>query len=74
MRFDQQVLKFHRQLLQILFRRHLRGLLPGADFTHAHALATHPRIAQAARETGFGVVHESPPRLDDVVASIKSLT
>ena len=54
--------------------RHLRGLLPGADFTHAHALATHPRIAHAARETGFGVVHESPPRLDDVVASIKSLT
>ncbi len=54
--------------------RHLRGLLPQADFTHALALATHPRIAQAARETGFGVVHESPPRLEDVVASIKSLT
>ncbi|MGE3348297.1 MAG: uroporphyrinogen-III synthase, partial [Ramlibacter sp.] len=38
----------------------------------ARAVATHPRIAQAAREAGFGVVCESRPALADVVASIES--
>lgn len=43
------------------------------DWSPARALATHPRIAQAAREAGFGVVYESRPLLVDVVASIESL-
>lgn len=43
------------------------------DWSQARALATHPRIAQAAREAGFGVVYESRPLLADVAASIESL-
>ncbi|MEO6291207.1 MAG: uroporphyrinogen-III synthase [Burkholderiaceae bacterium] len=43
------------------------------DWSQARALATHPRIAQAAREAGFGVVYVSRPLLADVVASIESL-
>jgi uroporphyrinogen-III synthase len=39
----------------------------------ARVIATHPRIAQAARDAGFGVVYESRPLLTDVVASIESL-
>lgn len=37
---------------------HLRALAPGADWSASRALASHPRIAQAAREAGFGPVHE----------------
>ncbi len=43
------------------------------DWSKARALATHPRIAQAARAAGFGVVYESRPLLADVIASIESL-
>lgn len=50
---------------------HLRTLLPGQDFSRARALATHPRIAQAAQDAGFGVVCESRPTLADIVASIE---
>ena len=46
----------------------------GLNWSHARAIATHPRIAQAAREAGFGVVYESRPLLSDVVASIESLS
>ena len=50
------------------------GHLPaGLDWTQARALATHPRIAEAARRAGFGQVMQSRPQLADVVASIKSL-
>lgn len=42
------------------------------DWRSASAVATHPRIAQAARERGFGRVVESRPSLPDVLASIKS--
>ncbi|WP_394791836.1 uroporphyrinogen-III synthase [Rhodoferax sp.] len=52
---------------------HLQALLPGQDFSAARALATHPRIAQAARDAGFGVVCESRPLLVEIVASIESL-
>ena len=48
-------------------------VIPGLNLSKARAIATHPRIAQAAREAGFGVVYESRPLLDDVVASIESL-
>jgi uroporphyrinogen-III synthase len=40
---------------------HLPALAPAADWTRATALATHPRIADAARRLGFGrVVQVSP--------------
>lgn len=40
---------------------HLARLRPGADWRAARALATHPRIAAAARAAGFGRVDEAPP-------------
>jgi len=39
----------------------------------AKAVVTHPRIAEAARGAGFGVVCESLAGIDQVLASIKSL-
>lgn len=51
---------------------HLAQALPTVHWGAAHALATHPRIAQAARAAGFGTVQECRPALDDVVASIES--
>lgn len=51
---------------------HLQALLPQQDWRQARAIATHPRIAQAARHAGFGAVHECRPTLPDVAASIKS--
>lgn len=51
---------------------HLAQALPGQSFAAARALATHPRIAQAARAMGFGLVRECRPALEDVVASIES--
>ncbi|MFN7122352.1 MAG: uroporphyrinogen-III synthase, partial [Hydrogenophaga sp.] len=50
----------------------LRVLQPRAHWGAATALATHPRIAQAARETGFGRVIESRPSLDDVLRALES--
>lgn len=52
---------------------HLRALLPGQSWAQAQALATHPRIAQAATATGFGRVDVCRPSLADVCASIESL-
>ena len=49
----------------------LNAALPGQDWAAACALATHPRIAQAARAAGFGVVFESRPTLADVVAALQ---
>jgi uroporphyrinogen-III synthase len=40
---------------------HLRTLVPGADWSAARAVASHPRIAQAARDAGFGAVEMVPP-------------
>ena len=51
---------------------HLAQALPGQPWAAAQALATHPRIAQAARAVGFGMVRECRPALADVVASIES--
>jgi uroporphyrinogen-III synthase len=51
---------------------HLAAALPGQDWAHARALATHPRIAEAARAVGFGHVGGCRPSLEDVVASIES--
>jgi uroporphyrinogen-III synthase len=51
---------------------HLAQLLPGQDWSHARALATHPRIAQSVRAMGFGDVRLSRPAWEDVLASIES--
>jgi uroporphyrinogen-III synthase len=53
--------------------RTIAGLAFDLNWSHARAVATHPRIAQAARDAGFGVVYESRPLLADVAASIESL-
>jgi uroporphyrinogen-III synthase len=50
----------------------LLSLVPHQDWTQARAVATHPRIAHAAREAGFGVVCESRPAMDAVVTALKS--
>ena len=50
----------------------LCAALPTQDWRAARALATHPRIAQTAREAGFGSVTDTQPTLDAVVASIES--
>lgn len=47
--------------------------LPGElNWARARALATHPRIAEAARRAGFGSVRQSRPSVADVLASIES--
>lgn len=52
----------------------LRQCLPGVGWSGARALVTHPRIGEAARAAGFGVVHDTRPTLEAVVASIESLS
>ncbi|MBI2744717.1 MAG: uroporphyrinogen-III synthase [Burkholderiales bacterium] len=51
----------------------LQASLPQQDWGAARAVATHARIAQAARAAGFAVVRESRPALADVRASIESM-
>lgn len=52
---------------------HLQNLMPMQDWSAARAVATHPRIAAAARGLGFGVVLQARPVAADVLASIESL-
>lgn len=52
----------------------LRACLPQHDWSRSRAIASHARIAAAARAAGFGVVRESRPALPDLVASIKSVS
>lgn len=52
---------------------HLQALLPAQDWSAARAVATHPRIAAAARAVGFGVVAQARPVFADILASIESL-
>jgi uroporphyrinogen-III synthase len=51
----------------------LSALLPAQSWARARAVATHVRIAAAAKRAGFGVVCESRPTLADAVASIESM-
>ena len=51
---------------------HLAQAMPGAQWAGAHAVATHPRIAECARRLGFSSVTEARPALDAVVACIQS--
>lgn len=48
----------------------LGARLPEQSWLVARALATHPRIALAAKEAGFAVVYEARPTLSDVLASL----
>ena len=50
----------------------LRTLAPGMDWTRTRALATHERIAQAARDAGFGHVMQARGSLDAVVRTLES--
>ena len=43
------------------------------DLRRARALATHPRIAEAARAAGWGVVVESRPQLEDITQALDEL-
>lgn len=52
---------------------HLEALAPGTDWRGAQALATHPRIAQRARDAGFGRVLECRPSVEAVVACLQSI-
>lgn len=51
----------------------LRALVPGVPLSQARAVATHERIAQAARDAGFGVVCLSRPSEDAVTATLESI-
>lgn len=51
---------------------HLCEGLPEADWGAAAALATHPRIAEAAHKAGFGRVQSSRPALPDVLRALES--
>ncbi|MDO8699404.1 MAG: uroporphyrinogen-III synthase [Rhodoferax sp.] len=50
---------------------HLIAWLPDQSWGKARALATHPRIAAAARAAGFGVVVESRPTLNELVNALR---
>jgi uroporphyrinogen-III synthase len=51
---------------------HLQACAPGADWSRASALATHPRIEQRARASGFGTVLPTRPALADVLRALES--
>jgi uroporphyrinogen-III synthase len=50
---------------------HLERLAPGADWSRARALASHPRIAERARRAGFGCVDEMRPTPDELLAALE---
>ena len=52
---------------------HLTDALPAQDWSQALAVATHPRIAQHARQAGWVRVAIAQPSLGGVASSIKSL-
>lgn len=51
----------------------LKQLLPGQSWAGSKAVATHPRIAQAVRSAGFGVVQETRPPFEAVLAALESI-
>jgi uroporphyrinogen-III synthase len=50
---------------------HLPALAPGADWSQAHALATHPRIADAARRLGITQVQLVQPSPEAVAVLLR---
>ncbi|MDP2262743.1 MAG: uroporphyrinogen-III synthase [Hydrogenophaga sp.] len=51
---------------------HLARCAPAAGWGAAQALVTHPRIAERAREMGFGRVLQTRPALTDVLGTLES--
>lgn len=51
----------------------LRSVAAAQSWSQARAVATHARIAKAARAAGFAVVRESRPAMAELIASIESL-
>lgn len=51
---------------------HLLAAEPQADWSRAEALVTHPRIAERARQAGFGRVVQTRPALPDVLRALES--
>jgi uroporphyrinogen-III synthase len=51
---------------------HLIARYPAPHWASSMALATHPRVAQAARQAGFARVYTSTPTLPAIVACIQS--
>ncbi len=51
----------------------LCAALPTQDWSRARALATHPRITEAALAAGFGAVYECRPALQDVASALENL-
>jgi uroporphyrinogen-III synthase len=51
----------------------LAAWLPARSWARAQAVATHPRIAQAARDASFGVVCLSRPSVDAVADALESI-
>lgn len=52
---------------------HLQALVPGADWSHSLALATHPRIEARARTLGCRQVWASRPSFDAVVGAVRAI-
>lgn len=52
---------------------HLRALRPDADWGPSRAVATHPRIAAAARAAGFGTVLVAAPVTAAVADAVRAL-
>jgi uroporphyrinogen-III synthase len=50
----------------------LQYLCPSQDWSHARALVTHPRIAQAAQAMGFGEIITTRPALADVLQALST--
>ncbi len=50
----------------------LCAAMPAARWAEARAIATHPRIAAAARKAGFGRVEQARPDVEAVVACLQS--
>ena len=53
--------------------QHLLACAPARSWQGHTALTTHPRIAEQARQSGFGRTIETLPTLQSITASIKSL-
>lgn len=53
--------------------QHLLACAPARSWQSHTALTTHPRIAEQARQSGFGRTIETLPTLQSITASIKSL-
>lgn len=51
---------------------HLRNIFSPAELASVSAIATHPRIAQAAQNAGFASVKPCRPTMTDVIASLES--